>query len=76
MKPRLAMLNLFAFMDEEKVKKWVHDLNNHVGMVLANAELMQLEKLTPKAFERTKLIEEKMLEIRQLIRDMTDHLLE
>jgi hypothetical protein len=50
-------------------------LNNRVGMVLANAELMQLEKLTPKALERTKLIEEKTLEIRQLIRDMSDHLL-
>jgi len=63
-------------MDEERVRKWIHDLNNRIGMVLANAELMQLEKLTPKAFERTKLIEEKTLEIRQLIRDMTDHLLE
>lgn len=63
-------------MDEGKVKKWIHDLNNRVGMVLANAELMQLEKLTPKALERTRLIEEKSLEIRQLIRDMGDHLLE
>lgn len=63
-------------MDEAKVKKWIHDLNNRVGMVLANAELMQLEKLTPKALERTRLIEEKSLEIRQLIRDMGDHLLE
>jgi hypothetical protein len=63
-------------MDEDKVRKWVHDLNNRVGMVLANAELMQLERLPPKAFERTKLIEEKTLEIRQLIREMTDHLLE
>jgi len=62
-------------MDENKVRKWIHDLNNRIGMVLANAELMQLEKLTPKALERTKLIEEKTLEIRQLIRDLTDHLL-
>ena len=62
-------------MDEEKVKKWIHDLNNRVGMVLANAELMQLEKLTPKALERARLIEEKSLEVRQLIRDLTDHLL-
>jgi hypothetical protein len=62
-------------MDEDKVRKWVHDLNNRVGMVLANAELMQIEKLPPKALERTKVIEEKALEIRQLIRDMTDHLL-
>ena len=46
-------------MDEDKVRKWLHDLNNRIGMVLANAELMQLEKLTPKALERSKLIEEK-----------------
>ena len=62
-------------MDEEKVRKWLHDLNNRVGMVLANAELMQLEKLPQKALERTKLIEDKTLEIRQLIRDLGDHLL-
>jgi hypothetical protein len=63
-------------MDEDKVRKWFHDLNNRVGMVLANAELMQLEKLGPKALERTKLIEEKTLEIRQLIRDLADHMLQ
>jgi hypothetical protein len=63
-------------MDEDKVRKWLHDLNNRVGMVLANAELMQLEKLSPKALERTRLIEEKTLEIRQLIRDIGDHILE
>jgi hypothetical protein len=63
-------------MDEDKVRKWFHDLNNRVGMVLANAELMQLEKLTPKALERTRLIEEKTLEIRQLIRDLADHMLQ
>lgn len=62
-------------MDEDKVKKWLHDLNNRIGMVLANAELMQFEKLTPKALERTKLIEDKALEIRQLVRDLGDHIL-
>jgi hypothetical protein len=63
-------------MDEEKVKKCLHDLNNRIGMVLANAELMQLEKLSPKAIERSKLIEEKSLEMRQLVRDIGEHLLE
>jgi len=61
-------------MDEEKVKKYLHDLNNRVGMILANAELMQMEQLSAKARERTKLIEEKSLELRQLIRDLGDHL--
>ena len=63
-------------MDQDKVRKWLHDLNNRVGMVLANAELMQLEKLSPKALERTKLIENKTLEIRQLIRDIADNIFE
>jgi hypothetical protein len=62
-------------VDEEKVRKWLHDLNNRVGMVLANAELIQLEKLSPKALERTRLIEDKTLEIRQLIRNIGEHLL-
>ena len=40
-------------MNEERVRKWLHDLNNRVGMVLANAELMQFEKLSiPKRLER------------------------
>jgi len=63
-------------MDADLLRKWLHDLNNRVGMVLANAELMQFEKLTPKALERTKLIEEKTLEIRQIVRDIGEHLLE
>ena len=62
-------------MDEDRIRKWLHDLNNRVGMVLANAELLQLETLSSKARERTKLIEEKTTEIRQMIRDLADHLL-
>ena len=62
-------------MDEAKVRKWLHDLNNRVGMILANAELMQLEHLSVKAQARTKLIEEKSLELRQIIRDMGEHFL-
>jgi hypothetical protein len=61
-------------MDEQKVRKMLHDLNNRVGVVLANAELMQMEQLSPKAMERRRQIEEKTLEIRQLTREMTDHL--
>ena len=63
-------------MDQDRVRKSLHDLNNRVGMVLANAELMQLEKLGPKALERAKLIEEKTLEIRQIIRELGEHLFE
>ncbi len=62
-------------MDEDRIREWLHDLNNRVGMVLANAELLQLENLSSKARERSKLIEEKTIEIRQIIRDIGDHLL-
>ena len=61
-------------MDETQIRKWLHDLNNRVGMILANAELMQLEHLSPKSLERTKLIEDKSLELRHIIRDIGDHL--
>jgi hypothetical protein len=61
-------------MNETQIRKWLHDLNNRVGMILANAELMQLEQLSPKSLERTRLIEEKSLELRQIIRDIGEHL--
>ena len=61
-------------MDETQLRKWLHDLNNRVGMILANAELMQLEQLSPRSLERTRLIEEKSLELRQIIRDIGEHL--
>ena len=63
-------------MDADLVRRLLHDLNNRIGMVLNNAELMQFEKLSPNALQRTKLIEEKTLEIRQIVRDISDHLLE
>jgi hypothetical protein len=63
-----------SLMDDAKVKKWLHDLNNRVGMILASAELMQLEQLSPKAQERRRLIEDKSLELRQIIRDFGDYL--
>jgi len=61
-------------MNDMQVRKWLHDLNNRVGMILANAELMQLEQLSTRSLERTKLIEEKSLELRQIVRDMGEHL--
>ena len=60
-------------MDEAKLRKWVHELNNLVGMVLANAELMQLDQLSPKSLERIRVIEEKSLLMRQILRDLGDH---
>jgi len=62
-------------MDEQQFRKWLHELNNHVAVVLNNAEMMlEVEKLSPRGLERTKQIEAKALEIRQLTRLMADHL--
>jgi len=61
-------------MDQDKVKKCLHDLNNRVGMVLAHAELMQLDNLSAKSLDRTKVIEQQALEIRNLLRDLSDQL--
>ena len=65
-------------MNEEDVlplKKWLHDLNNRMGTILATAEMLQMEQLTPKALDRSRLIEAKSLEVRELIREIADHYL-
>jgi hypothetical protein len=68
-------------MDEDKtqnpelaaLRKWLHDLNNRVGVILATAELLQLEQLSPKASDRRKTIEEKALEVREILHSMSEH---
>ena len=61
-------------MNDPKMRKWLHDLNNRVGMIMANAELMQLDNLTPKSLERTQVIVAKSLEVRDILREIVDHL--
>lgn len=63
-------------MDEQDVlqlRKWLHDLNNRLGTILATSELLQMEQLTPKASERARLIEAKSLEMREIIRQLGEH---
>jgi hypothetical protein len=61
-------------MDADKMRKWLHDVNNRVGMILANAELLQIEQLPPKSLDRAKTIEAKSLELRDIIRDIGEHI--
>ena len=68
-----------SLMTEQELvlfRKWVHDLNNRVGTILATAELLQMEKLSPKACDRSKLIESKALEVREIIRQISEHCLQ
>jgi len=68
-------------MDEERtldpelaaLRKWLHDLNNRMGVILATAELLQLEQLSPKAADRRKTIEDKALEVREILQAMSEH---
>jgi hypothetical protein len=68
-------------MDDDKtqtpelaaLRKWLHDLNNRVGVILATAELLQLEQLSPKASDRRKTIEDKALEVREILQAMSEH---
>ena len=54
------------------LRKWIHDLNNRVGTILATAELLQMEELSSKASDRSKVIELKALELREIIRQISD----
>jgi hypothetical protein len=62
-------------IDLKPLRKWIHDLNNRVGVILNTSELLQLEQLSPKASDRTRTIESKALEVRELLRSMADHYL-
>ena len=62
--------------DLQPLRKWIHDLNNRVGVILATAELLQLEQLSPRAEDRTKTIEEKALEVREILIKVADQYFE
>ena len=61
--------------DFEALRRWIHDLNNRVGVILTTSELLQMETLSPKASERTRTIENKALEVREIIRNIADRYL-
>ena len=59
----------------QPLREWIHDLNNSVGVILASVELLQLEQLSPKAAERSRTIEEKALETRELLQNVAERYL-
>jgi hypothetical protein len=61
--------------DMTPLRKWLHDLNNCMGVILATAELMQLEQLSPQALNRRQAIEDKALEVRGIVKAISDHYL-
>ena len=74
----ITLLWLDSWMNEEELKvlrKSIHDMNNGVGVILATAELLQMEALTGRGPERTRLIEANALKLRDLLRDLGDHYL-
>jgi hypothetical protein len=61
--------------DMQPLRKWIHDLNNRVGVILATSELLQLEQLSPNAMKRTRSIEHNSLEVRDILRNVADRYL-
>ena len=63
-------------LDMEPLRKLIHDLNNRVAVIMATSELLQMEQLSPKASTRVRTIEEKSLEVREMLRNIADRYLE
>ena len=61
--------------DMAALRKWLHDANNRLGVILSSAELLQLESLSPRAAERRQMIEDKTLEIREILRSISERYL-
>ena len=51
----------------EPLKKWIHDLNNRVGVILGMAELQKAEDLSPRAEKRRETIEQQAFEVRDIL---------
>jgi hypothetical protein len=62
--------------EKEPLKKWVHDLNNRIGIILATAELLQLDQLPARAAERSRDIEREAIAARDLVRQIAEQYLE
>jgi hypothetical protein len=58
--------------DLDALRKWLHDANNCVGVVLATAELLQMDTLPQRAMERCQTLEAKALEMREILRAVAD----
>jgi hypothetical protein len=59
--------------DMAPLKQGLHGLNNRVGVILATAELLQLEQLPHQAASRRQTIKDKALEVREIVRAISDH---
>jgi hypothetical protein len=68
-----VMANPQAAPDMAPLRKWIHDLNNRVGVILATSELLQTESLSAQALDRRQTIEDKALEVREILQAISDH---
>jgi hypothetical protein len=59
--------------DLDALRKWLHDVNNRVSVILASAELLQMDPLPPQVASRCKAIEDQALEMREILRAISDH---
>ena len=64
-----------ATPDMSDLRKWLHQVNNHVAVILATAELLQLDQLPPGVAERCRTIESKAIDVRDILRSISDRYL-
>jgi hypothetical protein len=57
--------------DRDYLRKAVHDLNNSVGVILTSSELLQLDLVDDRSKSRCGLIEQKALEARQILAEIS-----
>jgi hypothetical protein len=57
----------------DPLRKWIHELNNRIAVILGMSELLAIEQLPQRAEERRKTIEQHALEVRQLLQSISTH---
>lgn len=62
--------------DREFLRLAIHDLNNCIGVILASAELVQLEMSDAKHRQRIAVLEEKAQEARRIVEELSSRAFE
>jgi hypothetical protein len=73
-------MRYFTTMSDEKplpapeieyLRTAIHDLNNHLGIMMATAELLQMGMPDGRSRSRLEVIESKALEAREILKEMS-----
>ena len=60
-------------LELDQLRKWIHELNNRLAVILGMSELLSIEQLPPRSEGRRKSIEEQALAAKEILKSMSDH---